>query len=166
MAKVSAATVIRAVIGANVCSVSLIAVRGDHSAVAERQSHCLQSECQSVAMGLPARFKAKRLAKLYRRRWRIENMFQRLESVLQSEVRTLGIPRAALLAFAVAVLAYNALTLMKTAVRVKHERTLKKTGMEISPYYIAVEVRANYGGMLIAVPDSAWRPFRSMSDKA
>jgi len=51
--------------------------------------------------------KATKLAQLYRRRWRIENLFQRLESVLHSEVRTLGHPRAALLAFGVALLAYN-----------------------------------------------------------
>lgn len=39
---------------------------------------------------LPKRLKAKQLTRLYRRRWRIENLFQRLESVLHSEVRTLG----------------------------------------------------------------------------
>jgi IS4 transposase len=42
---------------------------------------------------------------LYRRRWRIEGMFQRLESVLHSEIASLGHPRAALLGFAVSLLA-------------------------------------------------------------
>ncbi len=63
-----------------------------------------------------SRMKATKLAQLYRRRWRIENLFQRLESVLHSEVRTLGHPRAALLAFGVALLAYNVLALLQTAV--------------------------------------------------
>ena len=44
---------------------------------------------------------------LYRQRWRIEGMFQRLESALNSELRSLDHPRAALLGFAVAVLAHN-----------------------------------------------------------
>lgn len=45
--------------------------------------------------------------KLTARRWRIENMFQRLEGALNSEITALGHPRAALLAFGVAVLAYK-----------------------------------------------------------
>ncbi|NHZ91699.1 transposase [Massilia sp. CCM 8733] len=46
-------------------------------------------------------FSAEDIATLYRRRWRIENMFQRLESALNSEMTTLGHPHAALLAFGV-----------------------------------------------------------------
>jgi hypothetical protein len=44
-------------------------------------------------------------------------MFGRLESVLKSEVSTLGYPRAALLAFGVAVMAYNTLAVMLAATR-------------------------------------------------
>jgi hypothetical protein len=116
---------------------------------------------------VPDRVEAKVLAPLYRRRWRVENLFQRLESVLHSEVRTLGIPRAALLAFGVALLAYNVLTLLKTAMRIQHERELKKTQMEISPYYIAVELRACYAGMVLAIAlaPQAWREYQCLSDK-
>jgi len=114
---------------------------------------------------LPKRLKAKQLTRLYRRRWRIENLFQRLESVLHSEVRTLGVPGAALLAFGVALLAYNVLALLQTAVRVKHARTLEEAQMEISTYYIAAEVRAHYAGMLIAVATSAWDSYQTLSDK-
>jgi len=39
---------------------------------------------------LPEEISAARIAELYRTRWRIEGMFQRLESVLQSEIRSLG----------------------------------------------------------------------------
>ncbi len=94
-----------------------------------------------------------------------QNLFQRLESVLHSEVRTLGAPRAALLAFGVALLAYNVLTLLKTAVRIQHADTLAKEQMEISPYYIAVEIRANHAGMLMAMPAAVWQPYASMSVK-
>ena len=50
-------------------------------------------------------------------------MFGRLDSVLHSEVRTLGHPRAALLGFAVAVLAYNVLALLKAVTERVHSPT-------------------------------------------
>jgi len=71
-----------------------------------------------------SRMKATKLAQLYRRRWRIENLFQRLESVLHSEVCTLGHPRAALLAFGVALLAYNVLALLQTLAAEQDARKL------------------------------------------
>ena len=114
---------------------------------------------------LPKRLTAKQLARLYRRRWRIENMFQRLESVLHSEVRTLGVPGAALFAFGVALLAYNVLALLQMALSVKHARTLAEANMELSTYYIAAELRAYYAGMVLAVAASAWEAYRSLSDK-
>lgn len=116
---------------------------------------------------VPDSFEPKTLAQLYRRRWRIENLFQRLESVLHSEVRTLGAPRAALLAFGVALLAYNVLTLLKTAVRIQHERALQKQQMEISPYYIAVEIRACYAGMILAMALAThpWQHYPCLSDQ-
>jgi IS4 transposase len=43
-----------------------------------------------------SRLGAKELARLYRRRWKIEAMFQRLENVLKSEIKGLGNPRASL----------------------------------------------------------------------
>jgi hypothetical protein len=110
-----------------------------------------------------SRVKAKKLAQLYRRRWRIENLFQRLESVLHSEVRSLGHPRAALLAFGVALLAYNVLALLQTALRTQHARALDEAQMELSTYYIATEIKANYAGMLIALAASVWRRYQSLS---
>ena len=47
------------------------------------------------------------MADLYRRRGRIEGPFGRIESVLNREIRSLGHPRAALLGFATALLAYT-----------------------------------------------------------
>jgi len=54
---------------------------------------------------LPSEIDAATIARLYRQRWRIEGIFQRLESVLHSEIKILSHPRAALLGFAVVVLA-------------------------------------------------------------
>lgn len=101
------------------------------------------------------------VAQLYRRRWQIESLFQRLESVLHSEVRSLGHPRAALLAFGVAVLAYNVLTVLQSAVWQAHH--LDGRELELSPFYVATEIRACYAGMMMAVAVAAWEQYETMS---
>jgi IS4 transposase len=118
--------------------------------------------CIRLLTNVPeARMGAGEVAGLYRRRWSIEGMFGRLESVLHSEVSTLGHPRAALLAFGVAVMAYNVLAVLLAAVEAEHD--LK--GMEVSSYYVAGEVKATYGGMMIAIPEKDWRGFDSQTEK-
>ena len=106
------------------------------------------------------RMSAQALAESYGRRWSIENMFQRLESVVASEVRTLGSPRAALLAFAVAVLAYNVLLVLQTAVRMQH--AAKMGDMRLSSYYFAEEIRATHAGMMIAAPSAQWQAYEDL----
>jgi IS4 transposase len=103
---------------------------------------------------LPAEISAQQIAQLYRKRWRIEGMFQRLESVLQSEIRSLGHPRAALLGFAVAVLAYNVLSVLKRSVEHAHRDSAPQ--LDVSTYYVALQIRSGYEGMLIALPASMW----------
>ena len=99
---------------------------------------------------------------MYRNRWRIEGMFQRLEAALHSELRSLGAPRAALLAFTVSVAAYNVLALVQRAVAVVHPP--EETGFELSFYYVANELRSHYPGMMIALPPESWRtPIASSS---
>lgn len=103
------------------------------------------------------RFTASDIARLYRHRWKIESMFQRLESVLHSEVKTLGHPRAALLAFGVAVVAYNVLAVLQAAVRTAHQ--LRDNAIELSPFYIALEIRSCYAAIMLLVSPAAWRPY-------
>ena len=103
---------------------------------------------------LPMTVDAATLAQLYRRRWRIEGMFQRLESVLHSEIKSLGHPRAALLGFAVAVVAYNVLSLLQRAVEHAHRQQTPE--LEVSTYHLSVQVKSGYEGMLIAVPAEHW----------
>ena len=111
---------------------------------------------------LPAKqFIATELACLYRRRWRIETMFQRLESVLHSEIAALGHPRAALLAFGVAIMAYNVLAVISHAITVQHKLDTAK--LEISSYYLAITIKAHYAGMMIAVAESAWQAYDQLS---
>lgn len=103
---------------------------------------------------LPATVDAATIAALYRKRWRIEGMFQRLESVLHSEIKSLGHPRAALLGFTVAVLAYNVLSLLQRAVERAHRK--EHPQLEVSTYHLAEHVKSGYEGMLIAVPAEHW----------
>jgi IS4 transposase len=70
---------------------------------------------------LPAAVRARAIARLYRKRWTIEGLFGRLEAALHSEVRTLGYPRAALLAFGLAVVAFNVLAVIEAAVAATHD---------------------------------------------
>ncbi|WP_081465991.1 IS4 family transposase [Stigmatella aurantiaca] len=105
---------------------------------------------------------AEKVACLYRKRWSIEGMFQSLESALHSEVRTLGHPRAALLAFGTAVVAYNILAVIQAAVEAAHPEA-KAEGIELSPFFVATEVQATYGGRMIAVGDDVWTAFDEQS---
>ena len=103
---------------------------------------------------LPESISAEQIAALYRRRWSIEGMFGRLESVLNSEIATLGHPRAALLGFTVAVLAYNLLALLKRCVECAHRQATPQ--LDVSTYHLAQHVRGAYEGLLIAVPPAQW----------
>jgi hypothetical protein len=116
----------------------------------------------SLLTNLPAEVPALQIAALYRRRWTIENMFQKLEAVLASEIRTLGYPRAALFSFCVAVLAYNVLSMLQAAVETEH-RIEPRSHAELSLYLVAAEVKAVHAGMMIAIPAQQWTAYRELS---
>jgi hypothetical protein len=67
---------------------------------------------------------ARTVARLYIHRWQIETAFQELTVDLACEVNTLGYPKAALFAFCVAVVCYNAFSVVKAAIRTKHREAL------------------------------------------
>jgi IS4 transposase len=113
---------------------------------------------------LPKSVKATVVAKLYRERWSIEGLFGRLEAALKSEVRTLGHPRAALLSFGTAVVAYNVLAVVQAAIAAAHD--LKAAGIEVSTFYVADDVRTDYRGMLIAISPERWAKFDALSPTA
>ena len=113
---------------------------------------------------LPAKVRARAVASLYRKRWTIEGLFGRLEAALHSEIRTLGYPRAALLAFGLAVIAFNVLAVIEIAVAAAHD--LEESEIEVSTYYVADDVRSDYRGMLIAIEASAWAAFDDQSPTA
>jgi hypothetical protein len=105
---------------------------------------------------LPARkADARTVAELYLGRWTVENAFQELGQALHSEIKTLGYPKAALLSFCVALLAYNVISVVKTALAAAHGKALPRE--RVSGYYLAGEIAATYYGMLIAVAASQWQ---------
>ena len=103
------------------------------------------------------------LAELYRKRWTIETMFQEITATLQCEIQTLGYPKAALFAFCLALVAFNAVSLLKAALRNVHgAATVNET---VSGYYLNLEIRGTYDGMMIAIPERYWKIFRTLSVK-
>ena len=107
---------------------------------------------------------AAQVARLYSCRWRIETAFQELAEHLNSEVNALGYPRAALFGFCVALVVFNAVALMKAALRGRHGA--EKVEAEVSNYYIAAELETTSRGMMIAIPHEHWRVFATMPREA
>jgi IS4 transposase len=102
-----------------------------------------------------------KIAELYRERWTIEGVFQVLAQTLNSEIATLGYPRAAWFAFAVAVVAFNVLAVAKAALRAVHGADTVED--EVSTYQVAVEVAAVAEGMNLAVPAEDWSAFQQQT---
>jgi hypothetical protein len=108
------------------------------------------------------RLSAKRAAEIYRTRWRIESAFQELTESLRCEINTLGYPKAALLGFALAVVAYNLLVVNRLALVAGLGEEV--AGVEVlSSYYMATEAAAVDKGMSIALAPSVWRQFVEMT---
>jgi len=100
------------------------------------------------------------IAEVYRKRWTVETLFQSLTQMLDGEINTLGYPRAALLAFGIALATYNILSTVQAALRGAYG--VEKVQTEVSGFYIANEVRMTAPGMAIAIDDAAWLPFQTI----
>ena len=122
----------------------------------EREVHVLTTLPEVVAP-------ATRIAALYRTRWNIETAFQELDATLSGEIDTLGYPKAALFAFCLALAAYNVLSTVKAALRAAHGHERVQT--EVSGYYIADEIHCTYRGMMIAIEETHWEPFQTMTPR-
>lgn len=77
-------------------------------------------------------------------------MFHRLEPALNSEIKSLGHPRAALLGFAVAVLAHNVLALLKRAIEQAHRS--EQPELDVSAYHLTLHVVDGYQAVTLALP--------------
>lgn len=109
---------------------------------------------------LPPDVEAVPCAELYRKRWSIETLFYEVTQTLECEIKTLCYPPAALFVFCLALMAANAVAVLKAALRATH-------GMEeadqMSAYYMALEIKQVHQGMMIALPPEDWTIFRTMS---
>jgi len=88
--------------------------------------------------------------------------FQKLATILESEIDTLAYPKAALFAFCVTLVAYNVLAVVKAALRAAHG--CDKVEREVSLYYVTEQVRRTYTGMMIALPAEEWAPLVQMTN--
>lgn len=102
---------------------------------------------------LPKRVKATRIAQAYRGRWKLEGAFGELATALHCEISSLGYPPAALFAFGVGVVAYNILSVVRTAMAAAHGAAAD----DISAYYVADEIRGMMRGMMVAIPNEHWQ---------
>lgn len=102
---------------------------------------------------------ALKIASIYRDRWKIETAFQVMTESLRCEVQPLCYPKAALFAFSLACVAYNALAIVKAAIAVERGR---EEADRLSHYYIALELAQTTDGMLIAIPAERWLKVASL----
>src|SRR5207253_5586255 len=89
------------------------------------------------------------IAPLYLVRWTIETHFQFLTQSLHCELPGLGQPRAALFGFAMALLAANALAVVRASIRSAHG---VKAEAEVSGYYLADEIAHDYRTLMKYLP--------------
>jgi hypothetical protein len=114
-----------------------------------------------VLTNLPPRVaSASLVARLYRKRWKIETLFQVLEATLASEQTRLGYPKAGLFAFCVSLVAYNVLAVVQAALRAVHG---PQAAEEVSVYYLVDEIKGVNRGLMIAIPADQWKAFRALT---
>ena len=104
------------------------------------------------------------LAGVYRKRWQIEESFRQLKQYLSCEVKSLGYPKAALLAFGLAVVAYNCLACVKAALADRFGHA--KLEGELSVYSVASEIQLSFHGMSVAIPEEEWAEYAAMAPAA
>jgi hypothetical protein len=100
---------------------------------------------------------AKRVARLYRKRWTLETALQHLEADFHSAMNTLGYPKAALFGFCLALVAYNMLAVVMAALRSVHGA--ETIDQELSLSYVANDIAQTSHGMMMAIPEDEWRVF-------
>jgi hypothetical protein len=117
----------------------------------------------ALLSNLPKAVSAVVVSETYRKRWTIEGGFLDLTTTLDCEINTLCYPRAALLVFCVAMMAYNLQNAIKAVMRSEHGA--EKVENDLSRYFVAGEIGQVYRGMMVALPPEEWAIFRQLSLK-
>jgi len=102
---------------------------------------------------------ALRVTEIYRGRWRIETAFQKLTTELRCELCTLCYPKAAIFTFALACLAYNAVSSVLAVIRAEHGR---EEAEQLSFHTLGTEIAQTYDGLMVAIPATYWRHLREL----
>jgi hypothetical protein len=105
------------------------------------------------------RASAKRIARLSRRRGTLETAVQHLEASFHAAMHTLGYPKAALCGFGLALVASTMFAVVMAALRRVHGDTIDQA---LALYDVANEIAQTSQGMMIAIPEEAWRVFSHM----
>lgn len=103
---------------------------------------------------------AARVAELYRKRWRLETAFQNLTVTLRCEIEGLGHPRAALFAFAVALMSANLLAAIRAALRAAHGQDAEE---RVSTYAMVDDLQGSFRGTEYVSDFVEWKIFSTMS---
>ena len=104
---------------------------------------------------------AMRVVQLYRERWQIEGLFLTVTQNFEGEIDTLAYPKAALLSFTLALMAYNMLATLRAALASVHG--VGKIESALSDFYVVEELQGTYRGMMIAIPSAHWGVFSEMT---
>lgn len=113
----------------------------------------------ALLTNLPEQLSAVAIAQDYLVRWTIETHFQFLTQSLQCELPGLGQPRAALFGFAMALLAANALAVVRGALRSAQGVAAEA---EVSGHYLADEIDHDYRTLMKYVPAEQWQPWHNV----
>lgn len=113
----------------------------------------------AVLTNLPDEISAQAIADLYLVRWTIETHLQFLTQSLHCELPGLGKPRAALFGFAMALVASNALAVVRGALRSAHGSAAEA---EVSGYYLADEIAHDYRTLMKYLPADQWLGWRHL----
>jgi hypothetical protein len=101
------------------------------------------------------------VAVVYRHRWSLETLFQTVSENFNGEIHTLAYPKAALFSFSMALVAYNILATLRTALGSVHG--VGKIEAGLSDFYLVDEIQSTYRGMMIAIPSPHWASLRTIS---
>lgn len=113
----------------------------------------------ALLTNLPDTVSATVIAEIYRERWTIETQFQFLTNSLHCEVPGLGKPRAALFAFAMSIVASNALAVVRGSLRAAHGGEAEA---EVSGYYLADELSSDYRTLEKYLPADEWTGWQEL----
>jgi hypothetical protein len=117
----------------------------------------------AVLTNLPDEVSALDIAHIYLVRWSIETHLQFLTQSLHCELPGLGQPRAALFGFAMALVASNALAVVRASIRSEHG---VEAEAEVSGYYLADEIAHDYRSLMKYLPADQWLGWRHLGSAA